>query len=853
MSKPTHIYFHLAVVLPLVLLLSACDTEKSIPLSIKEGKHEYPGEWMYRQRAFPEEQINHKVYKAAIVQAKLARQSNGRREIASWKSVGPLNIGGRITDIALHPTNQNIIYVGAANGGVFKSDDGGFTWQHIYVNDGRLSIGNIELSVSNPDILYIGTGEANGSASSGAFIGDGMYRSDDAGETWRSLGLKESHHIGRIVIDPVDPDRVFVAATGHLYGKNSTRGIYRTLDGGNQWERVLFVNDSTSAIDVAMDPMHPDTLYTSFWERLRYQEVRDYAGVSSGIYRSFDGGETWSRLTNGLPVHDEVGRIGLAIAPSSPNVIYASYTTNAITNDFAGLYKSIDHGESWVRIDDGTLEVVEINSGFGWYFGNVRVNPVDPDNVFIMGLTTWQSRNGGEAWFESTDPTVHVDHHAMEIHPQNTSMHVLGTDGGVYISYINGFLWEHVETLPVTEFYACEIDESLPFRYYGGSQDNGTLRTLSGQSDDWERIFGGDGFYVIVDPVDNDIIYCEYQWGNLYKSTNGGLDWTFSKTGINGFDRTNWNTPIVMSTHNHQRFYYGSHRLYTSDDGAESWRLMSDDLTNTNADSPGGEDYGALSTIAVATSDSNVIYTGSEDGYVYVTFDHGDEWKLISDDLPEHYITRVEIDPYDAQIAYVTLSGFRKLDYLPHIFRTDDGGESWEDISANLPEVPLNDIIVDPELPGTLYVASDLGVWYTDDLGLSWYPLGEGLPMTSYNDLDLHAESRQLLAASFGLSMLIYDLGEPASSTSSTSSHAFDFTVFPNPIRDHAVINFTLQKSESIQVNVYDISGRHVTTIASGVFSSGEHSVGWETELEAGMYVISVSGQNQRSCIAEVL
>lgn len=405
----------------------------------------------------------------------------------------------------------------------------------------------------------------------------------------------------------------------------------------------------------------------------------------------------------------------------------------------------------------------------------------------------------------------------------------------------------------MTEFYTCEIDQAMPFRYYGGAQDNGTLRTLTGQSDDWERIFGGDGFYVLIDPLDDNVIYCEYQWGNLYKSINGGTDWAFVKDGINGIDRNNWNTPVVMSPHNHNRLYYGTHRLYTSDDGAEHWTLMSGDLTNTSPGSPGGEDYGALSTIAVAPSDSNVIYTGSEDGYVFVTFDHGDEWQRISDNLPERYITSVAVDPYDARIAYVTLSGYRQVDYLPHVFRTSDGGETWEDIARNLPEVPLNDIIIDPELAATLYAASDLGVWYTDDLGISWNLLGEDLPVTAYADLDFDADTRQLLAASSGLSMWIYDLGDPVSVVASVANDVFDLHIVPNPIRDHATIRFELRNPEPLQIAVHDISGRQVTTIASHVFTAGRHALEWHPDLESGMYVISVVGPSQStSRIVEV-
>jgi photosystem II stability/assembly factor-like uncharacterized protein len=435
-------------------------------------------------------------------------------------------------------------------------------------------------------------------------------------------------------------------------------------------------------------------------------------------------------------------------------------------------------------------------------------------------------------------------------------MHVLGGDGGIYISRNGGNSWQHVETLPINEFYACEIDPIEPHRYYGGAQDNGTLRTLSGSADEWERIFGGDGFYVLVDPSDNNVIYCEYQWGFLYKSIDGGFEWEYAREGISGLDRNNWNTPYVISPHNHLRLYYGTHRLYTSIDGALSWTPISDDLTNTDPNSPGGEDFGALSTIAVAPSDSNVIYTGSEDGYVYVTFDNGENWQLISDDLPIRYVTRVAVDQYDALTAYVTISGYKHLDYMPHVFRTVNGGQLWEDISGNLPEVPVNDIIIDPDLPATLYIATDLGVWYTDDLGFSWDLLGEGLPLTSYADLTLHAPTRKLLAASFGLSMFTYDLGDPISAVSPTRTSAISgLRVSPNPARDHVVIDFSIAQKDRISITVLDLTGKVVQTIQHGDFLAGQHAINWKVNgFIAGTYVVTVSGSSGvLSRIVEVL
>ncbi len=834
------------------LLLTGCHFGHRSNLERDVPDDEYPGEWMYRQRAFPYPTINTKVYDAAIVQAQMARSSGQRRLTASWQSVGPTNVGGRITAIALNPVNKDLLYIGVSNGGVFRSTDGGATWEHIFAKDGRLAVGALALSAGDPKVLYLGTGEANGSATSGAFFGDGLYRSDDRGNSWQSIGLKESQHIGRIVVDPRDADRVFVAATGYLYGKNDARGIYRSEDGGQHWDQVLFVNDSTSAIDIAMDERFPDTLYAAFWERIRHADARDYAGLSSGVYRTFDGGSHWERLTNGLPMDEDVGRIGLAVGPDG--AVYAAYSSNPVTNDFAGLYKSLDAGQTWVRIDDGTLQYNTVYAGFGWYFGNVRVNPHNANDVYICGLNTWRSQDGGVSWSQYSPNTMHVDHHGFEIHPADAAMQVLGTDGGLYISKDAGFTWDHVETLPITEFYTCDVDAQHPQRYYGGAQDNGTLRTLTGHQDDWENIFGGDGFFVLVDPQDTNVIYCEYQWGNMYKSTDGGYHWDYSLNGVNGFDRTNWDTPYLISPQNHNRLYYGTNRLYTSKDAGNNWKLISGDLTNTDPNSPGGADFGALSTIAVAPSDSNVIYTGSEDGVVFVTFDMGDHWQRISDNLPIRYVTHVAVDPYDAYTAYVTISGYRALDYLPHVFRTVDGGASWEDISGNLPEVPLNDLIVDPDYPDNLYVASDLGVWYTTDLGLNWYLLGNDLPMTSIADLVFHAGTRQLTAASFGLSMYSYDLSEPLTEVKRAEEDLTALRISPNPVHAQAQIAFTLLHPETVRIDLYDMQGGRIRSIDNGQFQAGRNTVQWSAGRELpGVYVVRVTfGDSMASRIVEV-
>jgi photosystem II stability/assembly factor-like uncharacterized protein len=820
------------------LMLTSCNLSHKQDKA-KNQKNETPGEWMFNQRAYPYGKINKKAIAEAIQITKEAHQE--RRSLEEpWVNGGPVNIGGRITAISLHPTDQNIIYAGASVGGLWRSEDGGITWEVIFEEAGALSIGSIAIAESDPNTIYLGTGEANSSATSGAFFGNGMYKSSDGGDSWTHIGLEASSHIARIVVDPADPDKAFVAVAGTLYAKSQERGVYRTLDGGTSWKRMLFVSDSTACIDIVLNPANSNSLYASTWERLRYPNRRSYSGITSRVYKSIDAGETWLPIANGLPNNLDVGRIGLAAAPSDTSIVYAVYTRDPSLNLFDGVYKTENAGASWIRVDDGSLG--SVFASFGWFFGNIRVHPHDADSVFVLGLRTHVSGDGGTSWNIHIPDDVHVDQHAYEIHPQNTNFRVAGNDGGLYISHDAGITWEHVAVLPISQFYTCEVDRQLPERLYGGMQDNGTGRTPSGLEDDWEMIWGGDGFYVRVDPTNSDVIYVESQWGNMRRSFDGGSSWTFALDGIDFDDRTNWNTPFVITPHNPAVLYYGTHRLYRSNDRTISWELVSDDLTNPETSL---DDEGTISTIAVAESDSNVIYVGSDDGYVHVTFDGGDMWTAISDDLPLRYVTRVAVDPYDAMSAYVTISGYRNTDYMPHVFYTDNGGQSWEDISGNLPEIPVNDIIVDPEMDNTLYLANDLGVWYTNNRGLEWNVLGSGFPSTVVNDLTLHRDTRKLVAATYGRSMYTILLGEPTA-TSDFVATVSASRVFPNPATGSTILELELEEGSHSSITCFDFSGKIVRRVYDGYIQAGLNQLNLDLSgIPAGSYLLRADLKGQ--------
>jgi photosystem II stability/assembly factor-like uncharacterized protein len=804
------------------------------PESISE---DYPNEYMYNQRAYPDNVFNTKAMDRAIAQSNVIR-SNRQSQANDWELVGPLNTGGRITDIAIAPDDNDRFYISTAVGGVFRTTDRGANWESIFDEIGKPSIGNIEIAPSDANRIYVGTGEANASATSGAFFGDGIYRSDDGGDSWTNMGLTKSEHIGRIVVDPTDPDRVFAAATGRLYGKNNERGIYRTLDGGSEWEQVLFVTDSTSAIDVVLNPIDTDIVFAAMWERTRKPWQRDYGGETSAIHRSLDGGDTWELLENGLPAVDaQTGRIGLSISASNPDVVYARYTTNEITNQFDAIYKSEDSGDSWAEVPTGTIS--NIDASFGWYFGNLRVDPNDPNEVYVLGQGIARTRNGGQTW-QSVNG-MHVDHHALEYSRTDDQMILAGNDGGLYLSENNGATWNKYLNLPITQFYNIEVDFQEPTHLYGGTQDNNTIRTLTEGTSDWNSILGGDGFQVSVDPTDNNFVYAESQNGGLARSTDGGNSFQSATSGIASGDRNNWNTPYVISNFDASIVYTGTNRLYSST-RAVNWTVISPDLTDGQHPS-GSTSFGTLTAVESSYLNLNTIYTGSDDGNVNVTFDGGGTWENISSGLPNRSITALAISPVDDDVVYVTISGYRSLDYDPHVFKSEDGGQNWIDISSNLPGIPANDIII-ATVNGSeyLFVGTDLNVWYSSTDGAAWDILGNDLPLTIIRDLKYHEPTETLYVGTFGRSMHQYDLSDFVLSTEDVALAAQEVNIYPVPAVNNFTIDHTLTGEGSI--TLYDVQGKEVKRLFDGALSQAQNRTFLRADLASGMYLVRVQSQS---------
>lgn len=795
----------------------------------------YPSDWAWLQRTFPHGTADKAAPLEALRQAQRMRALQKSSSVtAQWQFAGPANIGGRITDIEFNPVDPSIVYAGAATGGVFKSIDGGETWQPVFDEQAVLPIGDLAVDPNHPQTIYAGTGEANGGHNN--FPGGGVFKSTDGGTTWQFLGLEETTSIGRIVIDPANSNRVFVAAIGNYFATDSDRGIYRSDNGGQNWQKVLFINDSTGVIDLVINPQNPAILFAAAWERVRPPKFNTHLyGASSGIYRSTDGGDTWQRLgaVNGLPdFRNDIGRIGLAICAAQPDHLYALYTNSGYTYD--SLYRTRDGGNFWQRTDTNN----RLRSGFAnfsWYFGNVRVHPENPEQVYVLDLTLQISSNGGSTWRMAS--VSHVDHHALAFHPMNAQQMIAGHDGGIDISSDGGFVWKKVEALPVTQFYQITVDPSNSQHLLGGTQDNGTLRTLTGGLDAWEGIFGGDGFYVIVDPNNPNIIYAESQNGFLGKSTDGGASFVSALNGINfNSEPRNWATPVVMDPNDSNVLYYGTNRVYRTIDGANFWTAISGDLT---ASEPGSR-LGTVTTIAVAPSNSDVVYAGTDDSHVWVTSDSGLTWREISESLPERWVTRVAVDPTDESVAYVTFSGLRWTSPQPHVFRTTDMGLTWEDISFGLPDTPVNTIAVDPDYPSFLYVGADVSAYYSPDYGKTWHALGQGLPMVSVYDFAIHAPDRLLVAGTHGRSMYTLDLSVLTSVASPTPAAPVSFTLqqnYPNPFNPATAISYSVNREAFVQLMVFDVLGRKVATLVNERLPAGSYQSWFNGEgLASGFY-----------------
>ncbi len=750
------------IIASLALLLTAGLRQQAKPASgfpnesrteEDDGREGPPEDWFITQRVshggIPAGALERAGAQAAAMSAEMW-PSQQLAAAPRWTFVGPTNIGGRVVDIAVDPVAADTIYIAAATGGVWKSVDKGANFTAIWPAANTQSMG--ALVITSAGTLFAGTGEANPGGGSMTYGGSGIYRSTDHGASWQLVGLTDSGAIGRLAVDPTNSQHLFAAVAGHLYNRGGERGVYETTDGGTSWNQVLAGDtDTTGAADLAIDPTNPNRVFAAMWDHFREPDLRTYGGVGSGLYRSTDGGTSWSRLTNGLPAAGStIGRIGVGLAPSNPQRLYALIiSTNGL---FQGFYRSDNGGDSWTKLpNDGNLSSAQ--STYGWWFGRVWVDPVNDAHVFGPGVFLCESKNSGQSFTAQFSP--HADDHAMTWDPKVPNRVYLGNDGGVYRSDVNGSndQWTFAVNQPFTQFYSVDVSEQDSSRLVGGAQDNGVNRSYGGGIG-WNTYVGGDGLEALIDPADQNNVYGCSQYGVCSRSTNGG-NTTIDFTGSTVSSRRNWLSPLQFDPANSSVLYYAGDRVNRSTDRGVHWSVISPDLTG----GPGRDQsypFGTVTTVAAAKTDSNRVYAGTDDGRLWFTTNLGTNWTQVTDsDVTGNWVTRVAADPVNSQIGYATFSGFRSGVALPYVLKTTDGGTSWASISGNLPQAPVNDIVI----VGTdLYVASDVGVFRSVNGGRKWKPAGARLPNVPVTDLEYRAASNALYAATFGRGIYMLQL-----------------------------------------------------------------------------------------------
>lgn len=785
------------------------------------------------------------------------------------RSIGPAVMGGRIAAIDAVPEKGRLtIYVGSASGGVWKSVNGGNTFKPVFDKNTQ-SIGAVTIDPANPQTVWVGSGESW--VRNSVSVGDGIYKTTDGGENWKNMGLKDSERISRILVDPKNNDTVYACATGHLWNSNPERGVFKTTNGGKTWRKALSVNDDTGCAMIAMDPQDANILYAAMWQFRRKPYTFTSGGPGSGLYKSTDGGETWKKLARGLPEGD-LGRIGIAVAPSRPSVVYA-----VVEAKHSALFRSDDLGESWTEMNSGQ-EIV----GRPFYFATVFVDPKDYNRLYKPGTGLVVSNDGGKT-FSGIGGSVHSDYHALWINPQNPEQIFVGTDGGLYTSLDRGNNWRFIANLPLSQFYHVSYDMAQPYNVYGGLQDNSTWyapsRAASGiQNRDWRSVYGGDGFWAFVDPTDPDYVYAEYQGGHLARINKKTLETKDIKPLPNAGEkkfRFNWNTPIHISPTQKGTIYCGGQFLFRSRDRGDSWERISPDLTTNDPNKQKQEESGGLTvdnsdaeahttiyTISESPKNGDVVWVGTDDGNLQVTRDGGKHWSNVVGNVPglppNTWVSTVEAGRFDEATAYATFDGHAGGDMKTYVYRTADYGKTWQSLATASLSGYAHVIKEDTANKDLLFLGTEFGLFISVDGGKQWAQFkGGNFPPVAVRDIAIQPRESDLILATHGRGIWILDditslraltpelLAQDAAfvesrpSVLSIPAFEFGFNGDADFVGRSASENATLtyyQKKRHIfgdlKFEVYDASGKLVSTLP-GSQRRGLNRVQWSMRMKA--------------------
>ncbi len=851
------------------------------------------------------------------------------------RNIGPKVMGGRVIDIQGSTKNSKLYYVAYASGGVFKTTNNGVSFEPIFDHQARLSVGDIALAPSNENIIWVGTGENNSSRSS--YSGFGVYKSTDGGKTWQHMGLENTQHIGRIVVHPTNPNIVWVAALGALYSKNKDRGVYKTTDGGKTWKKTLFVNDESGIIDLTIHPKNPNVLFAASWEKARRAWNFKENGPGSGVFRSDDGGDTWKKVTKGLPKPEYLGRIGLDVCLTKPNVMYlvvdnqeevktkrkgpqpkitfaalrtmsatdfqkinnkdlnkflrskryprrynakmvkaevksgkylpkalAEYFNNAndalFNTSIKGIevYRSNDTGKSWKKVN--AYKMGQVFNTYGYYFGQIRVDPNNSEVVYTFGVPCLKSTDGGKTWIQIAR-NAHSDHQAMWIDPKDSDRILLGNDGGLYDSFDAGATFRHLNNVPVGQFYTVNVDMAKPYNVYGGLQDNGVYRGTSRPRSSrdpqhWQRLYGGDGMFVAADPRDINLVYAGLQFGNYARiDLQANNPWGSRITPTHNIGepplRFNWRTPLVMSKYNPDILYMGAQKVYKSLDQGRNWEAISGDLTKSKSSK--NVPFSTITCIEQSPKSFNTMYVGTDDGNVQVTRNGGGSWELINSGLPNDlWVSSLFPSSHDDATVFLALNGYRNDNFKAYMYKSTNYGKSWTKINGDLPDEAVNRLIQDPVNPEVLYAGTDQGAYVSLNGGQNWHLVVNDYPNVATYDLIVHPRDNELVLATHGRSVYVMDVkplqaikgkGEArivamkSRSVRYSSGWGKQRVKYRKANEPKANLMYYVGKVGRVKIEVKDKKSGSVIRKMTGQSALGFHNQAWDLKTDKGTYV----------------
>ena len=820
----------------------------------------------------------------------LEAQNMGDAIIAAteYREIGPTRQSGRFVDIAVPADDPHTFYIATASGGLWRTNNRGISFDVLFADQADVfSIGAIAVSQTNSNVLYLGSGEGNNSRSS--YWGNGMYKSTDYGDTWTNVGLPESHHFGRIVVHPTNPDVVYAAALGKLYSENDERGLYKTTNGGRSWDQVLapeVEGRTIGVVDVVMSPADPNTLYAATYDKVRLPYTFDLAGPGSRVYKTTDGGDNWIQIGAGLP-EGMLGRIGIDVYDKDPNILYATIE-NANKADMSDedrreellnhessrgmiggeVYRSNDAGLTWERASE---EGGNVGGGPAYYYGQVIVDPNDADKAYVLSASSWGTSNGGETWERRAFGNIGGDDHALWINPNDSEHMILGYDHGMGVTYDAGENWYHPDFQSLAQFYAIGLDNSYPYRVAGGLQDNGSAMAYNTNPaggpvrlEDWSRVGGGDGMFNEFDWCEGRFLYNESQFGPISR-----LDLeTGESKGIRHQDadmRYNWMAPIMVSPHNCDVVFHAGNKLMRSPFRGETWEVISPDLSKndpatltTGKGGDGNIQYGTITTIDESILKAGLIWAGTDDGNVQVTQDGGDNWADVTDNIPnnpEYWVTRVEASHHELGTAYVSFSGLRNDDFGAYVYKTSNFGESWTDISSNLPKSSVNVVIEHYENPNLLFVGTDLQVHASLDGGMNWQSMKGDMPTVPVHDIEIHTRENDLVVGTHGRGIYIADVSELSQVNSmnmTAQAHLFDpedkVRYVASDRMNRSYSNFDGESEPSGSTLSYYL-GSEATDVSVSIYRSTVMIAELEGETEAGFHEImwDMTSRRERS------